>query len=752
MQLFTMSGGFCRRNGKLAYLTTVAALALLNLPQSAAAQSGASNGPPSLPRSKTSGGAAVSQPGVAHGVEEVIVTAERRSQRLQSVPISITALTASGLAKAGIANIVDLPQVTAGLVAPSSVSGNAELNPFIRGVGSDSGTPGVDASVALYVDGVYSASKFLNLIDLDNVARVEVLKGPQGTLYGRNATGGAINVITQRPSANFGGDASVSYGEYNETVEKGYITGPLAPGLNGSLSDVSRQGGDYGNDRTTGNKFGGLDSSTVNGQLAWTPTSRLDVLLSGTYVNRQGREFGESYVIPSGGIPLGGQFGGLFSTQPNVSYTDVDPKLDVHGFNVALHLRYSLDNVDLVSVTAYEKGRYKTQLDADATSLPIETVKFTSPSRAYSQEFEAVSTAKSPFQWIVGAYYLNSREAYSPFEVDVAPISVQYFTFTDANAQSAFAQISYQFDFGTKITAGARYSSETRTLDGLLSSPTLGNAVLAGPINLGKTFNAPTWRFSIDQKLAQGLLAYASYNRGFKSGAYNILAVDPNQKPVNPEILDAYEVGVKSQLADRTIQLNGAFYYYDYKNIQVEYVELGSSAAVLENAAAAKLYGLDADIVVVPIRALQLNAGFNLEHSDYSSYQGASGFATANGIGIGTSFDETGRQVIGAPDLSFNVGGSYTLDIGEVGSLSFASNYAYNTRYAIAAGEGNYIRAQGILNGNAVFTARKHGYSVELWGKNLTDVRNGGEYTTAVAESLFIHRPRTYGATVSVKF
>ncbi|WP_419826133.1 TonB-dependent receptor [Sphingomonas sp.] len=223
----------------------------------------------------------------AAGVQDIIVTAERRSARLQSVPISITAVTGPALAAAGIQNTADLAQVTPGLALPTGISGGPELQPFIRGIGSTSTQPGIEASVAVYVDGVYSSDKFLNIIDLANIERVEVLKGPQGTLYGRNATGGAINIITQKPSEILGGTASLSYGRFGEVVEKGYLTGPVTSTLAASVSVVARQGGDFLKNLTTDHELGGVHSWTVNGQLAWTPTERFHVDLSGTFARRR---------------------------------------------------------------------------------------------------------------------------------------------------------------------------------------------------------------------------------------------------------------------------------------------------------------------------------------------------------------------------------------------------------------------------------------------------------------------------------
>ena len=694
------------------------------------------------------------QPVENSGNEDIIVTAERRSQRLQDVPISITALSSSALENAGVTNVLQLAQLTPGLVLPPSLSGGQALTPFIRGIGAVTSVAGFESSVAVYVDGVYSASSYSNQMDLANIERVEVLKGPQGTLYGRNATGGAINIITRAPSDTLEANASFSYGRFDETVEKGYVAGPLAANLNGSLSVVARQGGNYGDNGFTGRKFGGLNSIAVNGQLAWTPNDRLDVNISVFYDRVRSRRTDIDQVVPKGSVPLGGQLGGLFSDDPDLIFVDADPLRKTKAYSGALRVRYSLDNVDLLSISSYKSLKLNAILDADGTSLPLLRIRNSLPSKTFTQEVQAQSTGNSPFQWIMGAYYISFREHYAPFEINVAPLDVAYRTQPNTSGGSLFAQGTYEFSPQTKLTAGIRYSIEKKTISGTLVAPTLGNLVLAGPIEFSRTYKKPTWRISFQQSLSPDINAYVSYNRGFKSGGYNSLSIDPDLLAVKPEVLDAYELGVKSEFADRAVRLNAAFYYYDYKNIQVQHVLVGggAAAAVLENAAAAKLYGIDADLALAPTRDLRLNAGINLAHSHYSSFPGASGFIVSNGVGIPAVFDQTDKRVLGAPNLTYNVGGSYKIGLGSAGSLLPSVNYSYSSKYLISPGDGNNVRGYGQLAASITWTDEKGKFSLEAWGRNLTDVRIYGQYTAALLNSVATLPPLSYGVTASVSF
>ena len=738
-------------------LTSTSALVLISLGAPALAQGVGTNNTSANATADAAGKPPTDPVQSEGGIADIIVTAERRSARLQSVPISITAVTGAALDAAGVENVTDLAQVTPGLVVPEGIGGGPVLQPFIRGIGSTSTLPGIDASVALYVDGVYNGSKSLNIVDLANVARVEVLKGPQGTLYGRNATGGAINIITQRPSEEFAGTASFSYARFDETVEKLYLTGPLTSGLSASLSVVARQGGDFAKNLTTGREIGGVNALTINGQLAWSPTERLNIDLSGTFARRLSRFENNTGVQVPGPPPLGALFGGQFSNETDIRYLDVETLLSSRGYQGALRVRYSLDGVDLVSITGYQSGKLVSNVDTDSTSAPLQSIAYVQPNRTFTQELQAVSTNDSPFQWILGAYYLRQKESYEPFNIFISrllsPVDPAYISVARADAKSVFAQGTYEVTPGTKLTAGLRYSNEKKSLNAVLVAPALGNFVLGGPVDVDKTFNKLTWRFSVDHKLAQDVLVYGSYNRGFKSGAFNPLDISPMATAVDPEVLDAFEVGLKSQFADRRVQLNAAVYYYDYKDIQVQRVQLsgGQNQAVLENAASATLYGLDADLVVVPVESLQLTAGINLSHSKYDSYPNASGLLVQNGGGVQATLDLTGDRVLVAPDLTFNVGGSYELDL-NAASLLFTANYGYSSKFKHSPGEGNFNRGYGILNASVAFTDSSKRFTVELFGQNLTNERQIGQYTATLLNSYVVRAPLSYGITLSTKF
>jgi len=687
-------------------------------------------------------------------IETVTVTAEKRDESSQKVPISISVITPQQLSAAQITSTVDLPQLASSLITITGANANAFQTPYIRGVGSSSTSNGIDASVATYIDGVYQPFKQGNLFDLDDIERIEVLKGPQGTLFGRNATGGAISIITMQPDTDsFDGNAEVSYGRFDETMEKAYVNMPIAESLAANLSITAQQGGDYLYNAYLQNHFGGTNSITTNGKIKWTPVARLEVTAGFIYENRkQSSEVADVTLVP-GSTPVGALLGGAGSYTNYVGLLNLDPIASDRTFEGSLHVKYSFPGFDLVSISSYQADRSHELLDYDVTDANVFSFDDHDSAQTYTQEVQLLSNEAGPFQWIVGGYYIHDRESYDPLaELYVAPAPIDIDSVSRVAGYAGFGQATYDFGEGTKVTAGFRYSSEDRSLTGDETIPAVP-VTLAGPIDLKKTFAKPTWRLSVDHSFTDSILAYLSYNRGFKSGAFNPTTIDPTQKPVNSEVLDAYEAGAKTRWLDNRLQLNGAVYYYNYTNIQVQRVDPNAGGAVvLEAAGAAQLYGFDGDLVVIPVDGLQVHAGIGLEHSKYTQYNNASGFAYVGGFGVADTIDATGSQLLYAPDVTFNLGADYTFGFADTSSLEFTANYAFSSQYKEVVGDGNISKAYGVLNGSITWNAPNDRFFVRLWGKNLTNQEDVGTLLNTLSFQRQLLEPITYGLSAGVKF
>jgi iron complex outermembrane receptor protein len=730
----------------------------------------------------------------AGDLEEVTVTAERREEKVSQVPIDISTFRPDDLQSTGISNMVELPLLVPTLVQVRGPNADAYQTPFIRGVGSSSTQPGDDASVATYIDGVYQADKTANLFELNDIDHIEVLKGPQGTLFGRNTTGGAISIITKQPSFTPEFSAEASYGEYDQTVDRAYVTGPITDTLAASVSWLYRSGGNFIHDTVDNSQLGGSQGTAITAKLLWRPLDNMEITLSAILNNQIAHFASTSVAFVPGTVPVGGLFGGKYSTDPDqyagafVSYSrekNVQPQL---------HIKYAFDDFEISSITAYVQSDSATPLDYDGTSASV--FYFLSPhqiTRSWSQEFQVSSTGTGPLHWVGGLYYSNDTQGQQPVYLvsgAAPPASAANFlvpscTFrtaagcnlvsinsaADDQSFAAFGEVSYLITPADNLTVGLRYTVERKKLQGQedfqvplpgaddgtpLSQyyPPVG--FLGVPLESADaetTYRKPTWRVAYDHDFGDDIHAYASYNRGFKSGAYNLTSL--TQPPVSPEVIDAYEIGLKSTWFDRHLELNPSFYYYSYSNLQVQKVAAG--VVTVQNAGAAELYGMDMDWALLLTDSLRLHGGVSLEHSDYTQYNDASSFGFAPGsnmgYGVQTTIDGAGHSLIYAPTYAFNVGATYDYDFPDGSSLVFDSNLAYTAKYEqVVAAEGNYIYPHEDLSASVTWNSADQQYYVRLFGTNLTDVTVVGTQLNTVGYFLELQQPRLIGGAIGVKF
>jgi iron complex outermembrane recepter protein len=690
-------------------------------------------------------------------IETVTVTAQRREESAQKVPISIDVLSPLKIASSGIESTLDLPQLASSLITINGANASSFQTPFIRGVGSSSTSLGIDASVATYVDGVYQPFKSANILDLDDIDRIEILKGPQGTLFGRNATGGAINITTKQPTDTFAANAEFSYGSYGETVERAYVNGQIANDLDGNIGVVARQGGDFLFNAFNGDHFGGDESITVNGKLRWTPTQQLEITAGLIFNSRdQSTEVGDVTMV-AGSLPVGVILGGTASYKDYVGDLNFTPKSTDNTLQGSLHVKYSLGDVDLVSISSYQFSRSRELLDYDGTSANVFSFDDHDRGETATQELQLLSNGNGPFQWILGGYFISDQQGYVPLsELFVAPAPVNVNMSNHTTGAAVFGQGTYDLGEGTHVTAGLRYSEERHVLTG---DETLGGVVIAGPVDLGKTFAKPTWRLAVDHSFNDDLMTYVSYNRGFKSGAFSTSNVDQNQKAVDAEVLDAYEAGFKSMWDDHRVMLNASAYYYRYTNIQVQIIDPVNcgGAACLQAAGAAYLYGLDAELTVIPTDGLQLHAGLGLEQSKYTTYNKASGFSYVmtpqGGVGVATTFaTAAGQQVLFAPDITLNLGADYTWSFHDTSNLQFSANYSFSSKYKEVIGDGNFMKPYGVANGSITWNAPNDKFFLRLWGRNLTDQHDVGNLLSTLYYEKQLLEPATVGVSGGVKF
>ena len=675
------------------------------------------------------------------GVEEVVVTAQKRSQRLQDVPIAVTALSSTQLAKRVISSTQDLSQVTPGLTFSQSA---VYAQPVIRGIGSSSVGLGDEANVATYVDGVYMSRMLGNFYELTGIQSVEVLKGPQGTLFGRNATGGAISINTLAPSSAPGGDFSLGYGRFNDTVAKGYLTGPIAPDLAGNIAGYyERRDGFYTNLAENGDKTNNLNAGAVRGKLAYTPDSPFSITTEFDYEKSNDATGVESH--PLNGNSVGALFGAATPSGDYDIAQNLRPTNDVQQYGGYVKAAYDFDFARLVSITSARHTSDFIRNDPDSTVAPVFAFFNTESSTDAQQEFQLLSEGAGPLTWIIGAYYYHDTAHYDPLlEVALGKPVASVTAGIDTDALAGYADTTYAVTNQISLTGGVRYSSEHKNY----SAQDFGAPVI---VDDNKTFQDFTPRAVISYKPVKDIMLYVSYSKGFKSGEFNPSAFQV--QPVAPEKIQAYEIGLKTRFFNR-LTLDASAFYYDYTNLQVQVLQAGTGTFTLQNAASAHIHGADLESTLAVMEGLNANLGVSYLSGHYSSFPDASvTIPTGVGGNLQEPLNVSGNTLVRAPKWALNFGADYTIDLDAHGSLLFSGNGYYSTNYywdpLDRISEGNHF----IANLQAQYRLPGNRWSVSLYGKNVTDARFYQTVeTSTLGDTVVFHDPATYGVTVDYKF
>ncbi|WP_347269817.1 TonB-dependent receptor [Rhizorhabdus histidinilytica] len=692
------------------------------------------------------------------GIAEIIVTAQRRSESLENVPISITAATADMLTARGVNSMRDMiaaaPSVTLVTVA-------GYLQPRIRGIGNAAVGPGFEGGVAVYVDGVYQAAPQANLFSLANIERVEILKGPQGTLFGRNTTGGLIQVITRQPSHDFGGTASVTAANYQDFTGDIYLTGGLSDTVAMNFAGHAEvQGKGWGDNIVTGeDAYRTYHDVAFRSSLLFEPSDATRIRVTADYLDNRNNISPSTVLAPGTGFPFPGL---ILPTRTWDTASDVQPNSRVKSGGVTAQITQDLGFASLVSISAYRKARYHLVFDGDVSNLKLVSIDIGQSDRQFSQEVQLTSNPDSRISWVLGAFYFNAAGRFDPNGVAldgfVRPSSplgpVTGSIINDrlgTRSLAGYAQATAPITDATKLTLGIRYTRERKSLTDIESFTTF--AALPAPVpgapvaDRSVRYNRPTWRVAVDHRFSPQLLVYASYNRGFKSGGFN--GQFPTDAPYLPERLDAYEVGAKANLFDRHLRIDVAGFYYDYSNIQVSKF-IGSQQSFY-NGAAARVYGLDVDFEAKLSSRLSLSGGMTLLHDRFTRFPNAViSTQVPTGIVITTGSAKGNRLPVTA-DFSATLTATHRTP------LSFADllvdlSYTYNDGYFTQPD--NILRqpSYNLLAAGARLDF-PNGVNARLWMRNILNEKIFNTLQAGTFDSNASYQaPRTYGITLGVKF
>ena len=731
---------------KIHALATTCTVALMALPGIAHAQAGSPPEKPSTLPAATGpqqNGANVPGPdtqGEATAkTDEIVITAQRRSQRLVDVPIAVTAVTGAALEESGVTSTAQLGQVVPGLRLDLS---GAFFQPTVRGVGSATAGVGLSSNVATYIDGVYRPSPFTTNFELADIESIQVLKGPQGTLFGRNATGGAILVVTEDPKFTSNVHGTLSYSRFN-TI-RGTVS--ASTGLNDKIalgiSGVFSRSDGYVKDINTGRDAGDYERYQLRAKLLFKPTENISFLLSGehfqahdnnviAYTAFDSRTFARPYVpVPTGR----GQFA-----------SDFKPRYEVKRNAVSLRSIFRLGGPTLTSITAYSDEKVpKQDIDFDATALPGLRVNVPFAEKTFTQELTLTSSSHQRLTWVAGLYYFWDEGIQPHYDVSIAgaPSFGLFKVGVTTNAYAAFADATYAATDRLFLTLGGRYSTEKQDAFFQVFPP-------SPSVSRSEKFRGFTPRAVVRYEFAPRSNIYLSYNKGFKAGGFAPTTFDLT--PFKNEKINAYEIGLK--IARSKFNLETSAFYYDYTNLQI--ANYTSGVGVITNAAQSKVYGADIQFTGRITDRFTVLAGLAYTHSKYTSFPNAT-FYPGTGlpgdpVTVGT-IDASGNPLVRTPKWTGTFTASYDQPVGS-GNLRFFSNYYVTSGFNFDAPGQFHQKGYGLLSGRITYTPANKAYSVGVFGNNLTDTTYLTQvlpFSGAVLQTY--GTPLTYGVEVGFKY
>jgi len=723
------------------------------------------------------GSQAYAQTTPATEVTEVIVTAQRRAERLQDVPLSITTQTGEQLAAQGVVNLRDLSVAVPGLRMQAT---GPNLQPAIRGVSSQQSDPGNDANVAIYVDGVYQANQLVNAMDLPDVERIEVAKGPQGTLFGRNATGGAIQVFTKAPSFTPTAQLRLGYGRFNDWVAQGFVSGPIVGDkLAASVSAAYRNWDGYTRDVLNGGaRNNGIDSKSARLKLLFTPTDDAKLTLAAGYIDRydgtatqfiavNGNSVGRGVLSANGAtlIPTPGAIVSN-SARPYDVVQNYPTFVAVKDVNFSLKGEFDLGFANLTSISAYDRmGRANNDVDTDQSSVDNVFYNVVERQKSFSQEVTLASRKMGPLSWVAGVFYYYSDGRYDPIRVHgnaYGTTEIDVYTRQKTHAWAAFGEVYYDITDRLTGIAGVRYSKEKRESLGTFAFG--GGGFVPGrpdePSLDDHTWDSFTPRFSLRYKLDEaGDNLYATYSTGFKSGGYNIAIAAT--EPFNPEKIKAFEVGLKTSPA-RTISANLAAFYYKYSDLQVQAIV--NNFNVTNNAARATIKGFDGDVTWRATPEFMVTAGLSYLHARFTSYPNATTndpitFTSGPLLGqpclcgnLTGSRNVSGAALVRSPDWTASVTAAYAKEL-PMGQLDASATVYHSDKYFLDVENRIHQPSYTTLGARVSFSPADTGVKLTAWGQNLTNRKViQGAFILNQADGVSFGPPRTYGVTVEYAF
>lgn len=706
---------------------------------------------------------ATGAPGSPEQITEIIVTAQKRSERLQDVPLAIAAVDNSSIEQRGIKDITGLAQLVPGSTIQPVTTRPTAVAIFIRGLGTFTADPLFDPAVLVSLDGVYIPTLQGALFNTFDIDRVEILRGPQGTLQGRNAPGGAVNVTTQRPTGQFGGKVELGWGRFNDLTGQASLQGPIVKDkLAAKISVMGENYPGYVKDTFNGSKYSGRNYFASRLGFLFTPSENFTAYLTGDFVADSSPESAQRNVntrtsfprpqTPVQGVPVTCSVFGFCAPQPlYTSQANVSNGTRTTEGGLALNADYDVGPFTISSVTGYRKESDRTNTDNDG--LPIDALSIIDARQSHrmlSQELRIASNRgggadfNGRLDWLVGLYFLNSYfDYYQPQQVLGGPIGIAA---RDQKTQSyaAFAHLDVHATERLTLSAGVRETLDHKKM----------TVTRPAPIEASKHWDNLAIDASPQFKIADNKMVYYRFSTGYRAGGFN-----PTGQVYNEEKVTSHEVGLKTRWLNGRLQINADAFRENYRNMQrTSSIQIPTAPFFLQittNAARAILQGVEADVDVLPLKSLRLS--FNVAYLDahYVSFP-----VGVNAGGVLAIVDNSALRLPFSPKWAYGVDVQYTKSLAEVaaplGDMTIDFNYSYKSTHTTNTNDvpAEASPAYGLLNAYLRLTDASSHYWVQAYVNNLTNkyyFLQGG-FLAGLGNFYVDGPPRTYGVRVGASF
>ncbi len=688
-------------------------------------------------------------------LEEIIVSAQKRQESLQDVNLAVSAVTGDRMEEFQIDTVEDLQ----GMV-PSLSAGNdfAFAKIFIRGIGLNSSFAGVDPSVALHVDGAVNSLSYSQLGSFFDLDRVEVLRGPQGTLYGRNATGGAINLITRKPSEEYEGYVRVTAGTDSLLRTEAAVGGPLTDRILGRISVKHTDRDGYGINELSGNDVDDANKKSARVHLQFNFSDDVDLLLSSEWHDEDDAGLGLKYIeslsnLDPTFLPPPGA-GGFAVGQRNVaSELDNKNQRDSVSTTATLNWRFN-DQWRLTSITNYRDSNVRLLQDIDfSTNINNQIQDNRTTSEQISEElqlhYEGDRMRGLLAFWYYDEHFTNANQIGFARAADGLVRNVFFTADVDIESIALFGNFEYDLTDNLTLNLGGRWTDEER-------GGNTQRAIFAIDLDLRfedeDSFSNFKPSVGVEWRPNENILTYFTYSEGFKGGAFQGGQVTPI---LEPELIDNFEAGFKGEFLDQRLKLNLAGFFFEVEDMQLDRTREtapGVLLGIFENAASAEGYGIEAESTWLVTEQFTLSGSLAWLETEFTDYTTDNPITAAAEI-----IDLSGNSLRQAPEFSYFIRGEYELPLANGAALTFGANASYKSRQYYTEFNDDITSQEGytLVDLNVMYTSPNEKLTVNVWGKNVTDeLVAGGAFVNALGRAITntYLPPATAGITVGYDF